>query len=106
VLVLAALRRSTTFVALGMTLWGVLLTYWIGAILAGLLLGALKPLTKYRAGAFAVGTLVGLAVYGTAMLALPEAHDAPWWLVLIPAVLVGGGLGVVFYDDEEGSAAV
>jgi hypothetical protein len=100
VLVLSVVRGSTSFPAYGLSTWGIIATYWLGATLAGLILGFCKPLTQYRLGAFLVGTLVGSAIYGTAMLALPQARSGPWWLALIPGVIVGGGLGLVEHDES------
>jgi hypothetical protein len=80
--------------------WAVVGAYWLAAAIGGFALAVLKPLARYRLGAFLIGCVVGSAVYGTAMLALPTVVDAPWWTFLPPAIVVGGGLGLVEFDSE------
>ena len=91
-----ALARGTT--QLGrVSLLDLIVIYWIVGVVGGLVLGILKPLLAWKLGAFAVGVLVGYAVYGGIALTLSQ-EGMPWWLMLIPAVIVGGGLGLVRYD--------
>ncbi len=76
--------------------------YWLAATIAGVLLGLLKPLTRYALGAFAVGSLLGYTVYGTLMLMLVVVGGMgpmPWWLPAIPGVIGGGGLGLVEHSE-------
>ena len=91
------LTRGTTQIG-SLSVFGVVAIYWIVGVVGGLVLGILKPLLAWKLGAFAVGVLVGYAVYGGIALTLPQSDGMPWWLMLIPAVLVGGGLGLVRYD--------
>jgi len=98
-LLLGLLRGAASFSSYGLSTWGIIAAYWLGATAAGLILGICKPLIRFRVGAFLVGTLVASAVYGTLMLAMPPTQTAPWWLALIPGVIVGGGLGLVEYDE-------
>jgi hypothetical protein len=95
--VILALARGTT--QLGrLSLLDLIAIYWILGVVGGLVLGILKPLLAWKLGAFAVGALVGYVVYGGIALALSREEAMPWWLMLIPAVIGGGGLGLVRYD--------
>ena len=104
VLLIAGMRGSSVYFTYGTSIWGIIAIYWLAAILSGGLLGFLRPLARFRLGAFVVGAIVGSAVYGTAMLALPLAQSMPWWIPLIPGTILGGGLGLVEHDGS--SAAV
>jgi hypothetical protein len=85
-----------------MSVWSIIAAYWGAALLCGVVLAILKPLSAWRRGAFAVGALVGSCAYATVALFMPEASHAPWWLPLIPGVIGGGGLGIVWFDDAPG----
>ena len=104
VLVVALARGSTRYLAYGTSVWGILAAYWLAAIVCGILLAVLRPLTRFRLGAFVVGAIIGTAVYGTAMLVLPLPENASWWIPPILGTIFGGGHGLVSYDD--GSLAV
>jgi hypothetical protein len=93
----ALLQGSTHFHRFGISLWSIAAVYWGGAAAAALIVGALKPIARYRFGAFVLGTLAGYVTYGMASLALPLPWQ--WWIPLIPGVLVGGGLALVWFDE-------
>jgi hypothetical protein len=44
---------------------------------------------------------VGTLVYGSVMVPMGLGTDVPLWLAAIPGLLVGGGLVVVWYDEEH-----
>lgn len=79
-----------------MTTAGILAAYWVGALLCGAALGVLRPITRTRLGAFFLGWLVASVAYGSAVLLLP---DAEWWIAPFLG-LVGGGMGVVWHDED------
>lgn len=63
VLLLSALRGSPRFDRYGMTAWQIAATYYAVGAVGGTLLGLWRPFTRTRAGATAVGALVGTVFY-------------------------------------------
>jgi hypothetical protein len=71
----------------------VLLGYYLGGVLAGAIVGALWPVTKYALGTAALGAGAGAAVYGMAAWAIdPEVRLTS---MPVPFLLLGGVIGVV-----------
>jgi len=63
VLVLAALRGSTEYPQYGMTTWSVIESYFVVGLPAGLLVGLLRPLLRWRVGGALVGYLAAAVIY-------------------------------------------
>jgi len=99
VLVMSIFRRSLEWSEYNTTTFAIVGTYAVAGTGAGVLLGVLRPLTTRRWGAFLVGWLVGTLVYASVMVPMGLGREAPWWLALVPGLLVGGGLAVVWYDE-------
>src|SRR4051812_44073909 len=85
-LLLYIIRGPTLFAKYGLTLGTLMLTYVVGGITGGWIVGVLRPLTHWRFGAILVGISVGFVVYGAAGIAMygPVTHwDWSAWLVAL-----------------------
>jgi hypothetical protein len=82
--------------------------YYCAAIVAGVIVGGLWPLTQWRAGAIIVGTVGGTAVYGAVAVAIGQGTDA-MWIAPIAGMMVGGGLSYHWWSEahpeDQGTAA-
>jgi hypothetical protein len=84
------LRGSAPFDRLGITLRAALGTYVAVGIVGGLIVGLLRPLTKWRPGAYFVGLVAGTFGASGVMAALsgpPTAWDFDEWVV-VPIIAV------------------
>lgn len=100
-LLIAFASGSPKDIKYGVSVWAIVAGYWLAAVLCGLLLGVLQPYTRYRGGAFAVGALIGCAIYGTAALALPAELAGYWWLAIVMGTVMGGGIGLMEFDEKQ-----
>ena len=98
VVAVSVVRRSFYFDQYHMSTWQVLGSYYAAGVIAALALRLLWPLTRWRAGAFAVGTVIGTMTYGVIMFALGGWSWSSAWLATIPGTLVGGGLGAHWFS--------
>lgn len=89
----------------GMTLWVILVCYWIAGAIAGIVLGLLHPLVERRWGSVLVGTLLGLIAYGTVGIAMFGVRMLTLGVALFPALIVGGGLALVTFDEKHKKSA-
>jgi hypothetical protein len=89
VLVLVGFRGSTDYPELGLSTGSIILIYYALALIAGSVLGLLRPYTRTKLGGFFVGWLIGSLVYGGAGLMLKDVKP----LYMVPVALVLG-LGV------------
>jgi len=94
-------RRSIHYPEFGVTLWGILGAYWCAGLLCGAFLSLAYPLLSRRWGAAAVGFGVGFITYAVVGILLIGLRPLVIGIAAIPAVLVGGGLGLVIYDDDH-----
>jgi hypothetical protein len=79
-------------------------TYVAIAAVVGPLLGFLRPALQYRLGAFIVGSLIGVTIYLGIALAM-GGLDRPTFIVSsFIGILIGGGLGLVQFDEERKNA--
>lgn len=85
----------------GMTLWLILVSYWVAGSVAGLALGLLYRLAERRWSAFLLGCILGFVAYGTIGIAMLGIRPLTFGIAAIPAVIGGGGLGLVSFDDER-----
>ena len=97
-LALAALRGSTWYPQYGLSTWAAIGIYFAAGPAAGLVLGALRPLLRWRAGAALVGYLTAVVVYGGAGLLMGEA---PGRVPLVAALCGLGGAvaGAYWWPD-------
>lgn len=98
VLVLYTTQGPGAFERLGVTVWGAVLTYLTGGVVAGAIVGALRPLAKTRVGAMAVGVLAALPVAAAACYLL---YGAP--LHWKRSVVIACGIYAVFIGLVCGS---
>ena len=97
----AATRGSLAFPEYGVSLWGILGAYWCAAALCGALLSLTYPLLRRRWGAALVGFGLGFITYGVVGILLVGARPLALGVAVIPAILIGAGLGVVLYDESH-----
>jgi hypothetical protein len=100
VLIAAVARGTSSAPQYGLSAGGIIAAYWLAAVGAGVLLGLLKPFLRYRLGSFVVGAIMGCGVYGTVSLALPFPIRETWVVPIFLGVMIGGGLGLVEYDEQ------
>jgi hypothetical protein len=89
----------------GVTYTGVAVAYLAIGLSAGALVGALRPMTQHRAGAYAVGLLAGTVAAGgiAALVAGPPGRwDFDEWVVLS---IVAAGAGIVIGRELAKSGA-
>jgi len=99
--IVALLQHRTYFPQYHASLWRIIAAYYVASILSGLTLGFLYPLFDRRLGAVLLGFLLGFLCYATVGVAMFGFQRLPLAIALIPAVLVGGGLGLVEFDEEH-----
>jgi hypothetical protein len=97
---LHALRRSALFEAHNTTFGGVVAVYFGGGLTGGVVLGLLRPLTRWRSGAAMVGVLAAMPV-GVAVRVL-RFGLAPWGpkdtiALVVFAVALGGSVGWIYW---------
>jgi hypothetical protein len=100
VLIHSAIRGSTYWPAYHLSTWEIIGLYYAAAVVNGLLLGLLRPLLKWRIGAFVLGTMAGSVIYGAFGLAMVGWNQPVAWIALILGVVIGGILGIVWYDEN------
>lgn len=97
VLIEYLLLGSAPFSHAGVTLGEVIALYFAAGILAGGLVGILRPLNRTFAGATTIGILAAAVVYGLAMITiagLPNRWHVEHWIgLMVLSVAVGGYLG-------------
>jgi hypothetical protein len=94
--VLYFLRGADSFEAQGLSLPRLLLAYLGGGVVAGCILGLLRPLTRWRLGAALVGVAVALPVFlgiGLALFGMPSTWDSSVWGAMVGAAVLLGSVG-------------
>jgi hypothetical protein len=99
VLMVALLRRSFTFPQYHTSAAVIIAGYYVAALVTGTIVGVLWPLTRTAWGSFLVGSIGGTMTYGS--IALIVVREGPLWLMLIPGVIVGGGIALVWHSKEH-----
>lgn len=90
-----ALRGSAPFDRNGVTLPGVLVTYLTVGLLAGAVVGVLRPISRRPIGAYVVGFVAAFPIAaGIAVLVegLPARWDYTMWLALLMTWVVFGAI--------------
>lgn len=90
VLLISLLTGSTEFEKYNMTTWTIIGTYYVAALLIGTLIGLLRPLTRWRPGAVALGLIGGFIGYSAVGIAMDGWQDFQWWIAAGPGAFVGG----------------
>jgi len=101
VVVLSLARRSVDWPEYGMTTWSIVGGYYLAAGIAGSVVGALRPMTRWRLGTFFLGWIGGTLVYTAIGFLMDGLKDVPWWIGAIPG-LAFGGLALVMEDRDQG----
>lgn len=92
VIVMAGMQRSAQLDAYGANVYELLLIYFVGGLVGGAVIGALRPLNSTAAGGTFIGALASIPFWvGTLMLfaGVPTRWDKGDWVVL--SILVGLG---------------
>jgi hypothetical protein len=99
VTVLLALHGSAPFAAVNSTYARVVSSYVGTGIAAGAIVGLLRPLLRWRAGAVAVGIIAAFAVFAGFALAdqggFTRWHRETWLTCVICAVFFGPVVGLI-----------
>lgn len=92
--------EATTF-----SLTQTVVIYFAGFTTGGLLVGLLSPLRRWAVGSMLLGIVFTLPVYALFTAAYAkDAADPSSWLgpgVLVASVIVGGGLGLWVWSNEQ-----
>lgn len=103
-LVLYVLRGPGLFAKYGVTPTAAMLTYLIGGISGGWIIGLLRPLAKWRLGAIFMGICVGIVVYGLATVSMfgPISHwDRDDWIMVTILGTFTGVIGGNWFWEKE-----
>lgn len=95
------IQHRTYFPQYHLSIWSIIAVYYLASLVCGLALGLLYPLADRRWGAGLLGFVLGFIAYAGVSVAMFGFHRLPILLALIPAVIIGGGLGLVIYDDNH-----
>jgi hypothetical protein len=95
VLFVRLVRGSEPFVEAGTSLYRIIASYWIGGIVAGVLVGVALPIGRSAWGAALLGGIAGIPVTYAGLLALTTPEE---WNTFVPvtSVVVGGLCGGPF----------
>ena len=95
VCVLYLLQGSAPFDRLGTNLWIVIGTYFFGGISAGVVVGLLQPLARWRLGAIVIGIIAAFFVFFGIVVAqdgLPSRWGSDNWILLTALPILFGTL--------------
>jgi len=95
----AVLQRRTYFPEFHISIWGIIAAYYVASIICGLALGFLYFLADRRWTAALLGFILAYLSYAVCGIAMFGFGTLPFLVALIPGLIVGGGLGLTFYDD-------
>src|ERR1700741_2769175 len=98
---ISLVQHRTYFPQYHLSIWSIIAVYYVASLVCGIALGFLYPLADQRWGAALLGLLLGFMAYAAIDIAMFGLHRLSILLALIPAVIVGGGLGLVIYDDNH-----
>ena len=97
----AVAQHRTYFPQYHLSIWSIIGVYYVASLVCGVALGFLYPLADHRLGATLLGFVLGFIAYATMTVSMFGFSQLPILLALIPGVIVGGGLGLVIYDDNH-----
>lgn len=97
--VLLVARGSAPFKRYGTTFGATIALYFVGGVAAGAIVGALRPLAQWRAGAAAVGVVAATPVYLATMLVL----EGPGWFAPSETPITGIIFGWALFAGFGGS---
>ena len=82
----------------------IIVTYFAIAAVTGPILGFFRPALRFRLGAFLIGSAVGTATYAGVGLSMGYADRGYYVIAALVGIVAGGGLGVVFFDEQRAKA--
>lgn len=100
-LVVTGFRGSADYPDFGLTIRSIILLYFALGLIAGAVLGVLRPFTRTKSGGFFVGWLIGSLVYGGAGFLIPDVTIAMLPVALILGLAVGGTFGYQTARDNK-----
>jgi len=101
VLALSLVRHAWRFKFddLEMTAAQIVAGYYAAALIAGSVVGLLRPLLRWRIGTFVIGAIAGTLVYATIGLTMYGRNEALWVTPVLG--LATGGLALVIQDEDR-----
>jgi CHASE2 domain-containing sensor protein len=100
-LVITGFRGSPDFPDLGLSIYSIVLLYFVLGLIAGAVLGVLRPFTRTKSGGFFVGWLIGSLAYGGAGLMIKGVGLGMIPVALILGLAIGGTLGYQTVRDNK-----
>jgi len=99
--VIYTLSGQTAFEAHHTTFGRVVLTYFFGGVAAGVVVGIMKPLTRWKAGAAVVGFLAGMPV--ATIMRFATDGFGPWHRsdtidVIVMSLILGVPTGIIYRE--------
>lgn len=95
-------RGSATLSDVGVSLTEVIGSYWIVGIIGGALVGLSWPLTKWKVGAGALGSVVAFLLCAGIVGVSSIKHDAGlFWFVKVGGSIAGFLTGMVIWTQEK-----
>jgi hypothetical protein len=98
---ISLVQHRTYFPEYHLSIWSIIAVYYVASLVCGIALGFFYPLANRRWGAALLGLVLGFTAYATVSVAMFGLHRLPILLALIPGIIIGGGLGLVIYDDDH-----
>jgi hypothetical protein len=100
-LAITGFRGSPNYPDIGLSIRSIILLYFALGLVAGGLVGVLRPFTRTKSGGFFVGWLVGSLVYGGGGLMIKDAGIMMIPVALILGLVIGGTLGYQTVRDAK-----
>ena len=100
-LVITGFRGSPDYPGFGLSIYSIVLLYFVLGLIAGAVLGVLRPFTRRKSGGFFVGWLIGSLVYGGAGLMIKGVGLGMIPVALILGLAIGGTLGYQTVRDNK-----
>lgn len=97
----ALLQRRTYFPQYHLSIWQIIAAYYVASLICGVTLGFLYFLMSRRWSAPLLGFILSFLSYAVVGVTMFGFHAFPFVFAAIPGVIIGGGLGLVFYDEEH-----
>jgi hypothetical protein len=100
-LAITGFRGSPNYPDIGLSIRSIIPLYFAVGLVAGGLVGLLRPFTRTKSGGFFVGWLIGSLVYGGGGLMIKGAGIMMIPVALILGLVIGGTLGYQTVRDAK-----